>query len=205
MCYNNRDTTFKKDFKMGIFELIATAVALSMDAFAVSICKGISTGKVKFKHMIICGIWFGGFQGLMPLIGYLLGSSFEKYITPVDHWIAFVLLGLLGANMIKEALSKECDECADASLAFPIMLTMALATSIDALAVGITFAILPDVNIWLAVGLIGIITLALSAVGVKVGSVFGAKFKKPAELAGGIVLILIGTKILLEHLGVLVL
>ncbi len=189
---------------MGIFELIATAVALSMDAFAVSVCKGISTGKVKIKHMLICGIWFGGFQGLMPLIGYLLGSSFEKYITPVDHWIAFALLGLLGANMIKEALSKKCDESADASLAIPIMLTMALATSIDALAVGITFAILPDVNIWLAVGLIGVITLVLSAIGVKVGSVFGAKFKKPAELGGGIVLVLIGLKILLEHLGVLV-
>ena len=188
---------------MGLFELIATAVALSMDAFAVSICKGISTGKVKIKHMLICGLWFGGFQALMPLIGYLLGTSFEKYITPVDHWIAFVLLGLLGANMLKEALSKECDECADASLAIPVMLTMALATSIDALAVGITFAILPGVNIWLAIGLIGIITLSLSAVGVKVGSVFGSKYKKPAELAGGVVLILIGTKILLEHLGVL--
>ncbi len=190
---------------MGIIELIATAVALAMDAFAVSVCKGISTGKVRVKHMLICGAWFGGFQGLMPLIGFLLGSSFEKYITPVDHWIAFVLLGLLGANMIKEAISKGEEESADASLAVSIMLTMALATSIDALAVGITFAILPDVNIWLAVGLIGAVTLALSAVGVKVGSVFGAKFKKPAELGGGIVLILIGLKILLEHLNILVL
>ncbi len=190
---------------MGIFELVATAVALSMDAFAVSICKGISTGRVKLKHMLVCGIWFGGFQGLMPLIGYLLGSSFKKYITPVDHWIAFVLLGLLGLNMIKEALFSGEEEAADASLAFPIMLTMALATSIDALAVGIGFAVLPNVNIWIAIGLIGIITCVLSAIGVKVGSVFGAKFKKPAELTGGAVLFLIGLKILLEHLGVLVL
>lgn len=184
---------------MGIFELIATAVALSMDAFAVAICKGLSTGKVKLKHMLITGIWFGGFQALMPLIGYLLGSTFEKYITPIDHWIAFVLLGLLGANMIKEAFSKEAEE-ADSSLCFSVMLTMAIATSIDALAVGITFALLPEVNIWVAIGSIGLITFTLSAIGVKVGSVFGAKHKRLAELAGGVVLIIIGTKILLEHL-----
>lgn len=188
---------------MGIFELLATAVALSMDAFAVAICKGLSTGKVKIKHMVITGAWFGGFQALMPFIGYLLGSAFRKYITPVDHWIAFVLLGLLGANMIKEAFSAE-EECTDSSLGFKVMLLMAIATSIDALAVGITFALLPDVNIWLAVGSIGVITFTLSAIGVKVGSVFGAKNKKYAELAGGIVLILIGAKILLEHLGVLI-
>ncbi len=189
---------------MSIFELFITAVALSMDAFAVAICKGLSTGKVQIKHMVIVGAWFGGFQALMPLIGYLLGSTFADYITPVDHWIAFALLGLLGANMIKEALSG-CDECenTDASLAFRVMLTMAVATSIDALAVGISFAMLPGVNIWIAIGFIGAITFALSAVGVKVGSVFGAKNKKFAELLGGIILILMGTKILLEHLEII--
>lgn len=197
------DINQKKEIKMGTFELIATAIALSMDAFAVAICKGLSTEKVKIKHMLITGAWFGGFQALMPLIGYILGSTFEKYITNIDHWIAFVLLGLLGANMIKEAFSKE-EENADASLCFSVMLTMAIATSIDALAVGITFALLPDVNIWVAIGSIGLITFTLSAIGVKVGSVFGAKHKRFAELAGGVVLIIIGTKILLEHLGVLV-
>ncbi len=188
---------------MGIFELTATAIGLAADAFAVSVCKGISTGKVKFKHMIICGLWFGGFQALMPLLGYFLGSAFERYITAFDHWIAFALLALLGLNMIREALFSKEEECADASLAVPIMLTMALATSIDALAVGITYGLLPNVNIWLAIGLIGIITLALSAAGVKLGSLFGSKFKKPAELGGGIVLVLIGFKILLEHLGII--
>ncbi|MBR5241676.1 MAG: manganese efflux pump [Clostridia bacterium] len=187
---------------MGIFELLATAIALSMDAFAVAICKGLSACKVRPKHMIVTGLWFGGFQALMPLIGYFLGTTFERYITPVDHWIAFLLLGLLGANMIKESFDKE-EACTDASLAVRVMLTMAIATSIDALAVGITFALLPDVKIWLAVGLIGVITFIMSAVGIKAGSVFGAKNKRYAELFGGIVLILIGTKILLEHLGVI--
>jgi len=189
---------------MGTIELIATAIALSMDAFAVAICKGLSTQKVKLKHMLITGAWFGGFQALMPLIGYILGSAFEKHITRFDHWIAFALLGLLGVNMIREAFSKE-EEKADASLSVWVMLTMAIATSIDALAVGITFALLPDVNIWVAIGSIGIITFTLSAIGVKVGSVFGSKYKKVAELGGGIVLIIIGAKILLEHLGILVL
>jgi putative Mn2+ efflux pump MntP len=138
----------------------------------------------------------------MPLIGYLLGNAFESYITSFDHWIAFALLGLLGANMIKESFSAEC-ECSNASFAVGVMFTMAIATSIDALAVGITFALLPDVNIWLAIASIGVITCALSAAGVKIGAVFGAKNKKYAELFGGIVLILIGTKILLEHLGVI--
>ena len=189
---------------MGTLELFITAVALSMDAFAVAICKGLSTCRVRAKHMIAVGLWFGGFQALMPLLGYLLGSTFADYITPVDHWIAFALLALLGANMIKEAFSggDECD-CTDASLAFKVMLTMAVATSIDALAVGISFAMLPDVNIWIAVGFIGVITFTLSAVGVKIGAVFGAKNKKYAELTGGIILILMGTKILLEHLGIL--
>lgn len=184
---------------METIELIFTAIALAMDAFAVAICKGLSTENVKINHTVITGIWFGGFQAMMPLIGYILGSAFEKYITNFDHWIAFVLLGLLGANMIKEAFSKE-EENADASLCFPVMFTMAIATSIDALAVGITFALLPDVNIWSAIGLIGIITFFSSALGVKIGSAFGGKYKKTAELFGGIVLIAIGAKILLEHI-----
>jgi putative Mn2+ efflux pump MntP len=159
-------------------------------------------GSVKAKHMLVTGLWFGGFQALMPLIGYLVGSVFEGYITAFDHWIAFLLLSLIGANMIKEAISGE-EECADASLCWKIMLTMAVATSIDALAVGITFALLPDVNIFFAVVFIGVITFALSAVGVKIGSVFGSKQRKIAEILGGSVLILIGLKILLEHLGVI--
>ena len=187
---------------MTLFELVATAIALSMDAFAVAICKGLSVCRVKPKHMLVTGLWFGGFQALMPLIGYLLGNAFEQYITSFDHWIAFALLALLGANMIKESFSAEC-ECENASLAIGVMFTMAVATSIDALAVGITFALLPDVNIWFAIGAIGVITFSLSALGVKIGSVFGAKNKRYAELFGGIVLILIGTKILLEHLGVI--
>lgn len=193
---------------MGLFELFIIAVGLSMDAFAVAVCKGLSVYKLKPKHMLLTGLWFGGFQGLMPLIGYLLGSTFEKYITPVDHWVAFVLLGIIGANMIKEALSKD-DECecddneSDNPFSAKTMFVMAVATSIDALAVGITFALLPDVNITAAVLFIGVITFALSCVGIKIGNVFGAKFKSKAELAGGIILILMGTKILLEHLGVI--
>lgn len=191
---------------MQIWELILTAVALSMDAFAVAICKGLSLDRVRLKHMAITGAWFGGFQGLMPLIGFFLGSLFASYITAFDHWIAFVLLALIGANMIKESL--DGDVCpADSSFGFKTMLTMAIATSIDALAVGVSFAMVanadPSFNIYLAVASIGIITFLLSAVGVKVGSIFGAKYKSKAELAGGIVLCLMGLKILLEHLGVL--
>ena len=192
-------TVFVKDLFMSALELVITAVALAMDAFAVAVCKGLSLCRVKLKHMLITGIWFGGFQALMPLIGFLLGSTFEKYITPVDHWIAFALLGVLGVNMIKEAFSAE-EKC-DASLDFKVMLTMAVATSIDALAVGITYALLPGINIFIAIGSIGVITFLLSAVGVKIGSIFGAKNKKYAELLGGVVLVLMGTKILLEHLG----
>ena len=187
---------------MGTWELITTAIALSMDAFAVAICKGLATDKAKIKHMLIVGLWFGGFQALMPLIGYLVGSSFAVYIEGFDHWIAFGLLALIGANMLKEAFSK-CEECTDASLAIPVMLTMALATSIDALAVGVGFAVVGNINIVLAVGSIGIITMLLSAVGVKIGNIFGARYKSVAEGAGGVILILIGLKILLEHLGVL--
>ena len=177
---------------------IALAIALAMDAFAVSICKGLATGKVRIKHMVIAGVWFGGFQALMPLIGYFLGKAFEKYITSLDHWIAFILLALIGAMMIKESFEK--DEEADGSLSPKTMVVMAIATSIDALAIGISFGVLPDVNITLAVALIGIITLALCMVGVKVGNIFGAKYKSKAEFAGGIILVLLGTKILIEHL-----
>ena len=186
---------------MGTLELITTALALAMDAFAVAICKGLATDKVKLRHMAVVGLWFGGFQGLMPLIGYLVGSSFASYIESFDHWIAFALLGFIGAHMLIEAFSKEEEE-SDSSLAFGVMLTMAIATSIDALAVGVSFAALGNVDIVLAVALIGAITFALSALGVKIGNVFGAKYKSVAEGAGGAVLILIGLKILLEHLGV---
>ena len=185
---------------MGLLELFLIAVGLSMDAFAVSVCKGLSERQLKAKHYLIIGAWFGGFQALMPAVGYLLGSTFEQYITAVDHWIAFVLLCFIGGNMIREALSKD-EEKLDASFSFKTMLL--LATSIDALAVGITFALLPDVNIAAAVLFIGATTFILSAIGLKVGNVFGTKYKSKAELAGGIILILIGTKILLEHLGVI--
>ena len=187
---------------MDLLSLLLLAVGLSMDAFAVSVCKGLAVGKVKAKHMCVVGAWFGGFQALMPTIGYLLGTKFEKYITAVDHWIAFVLLLLIGANMIREALSKSEPEEADASLSFKTMLLMAVATSIDALAVGITFAFL-QVRIVPAALTIGATTFVISAIGVKVGSVFGLRYKKRAEIAGGVILCLLGVKILLEHLGVL--
>lgn len=186
---------------MSIWELLITAVALSMDAFAVSICKGLSAGKPKTKHYFIIGAWFGGFQALMPTLGYLLGSAFEKYITSIDHWVAFVLLGLIGANMIKEGCSKE-EEDVNSSFAFKTMFLLAVATSIDALAVGVTYALLPGINIVAAVLSIGVITFCLSAAGLKIGSVFGLKFKSKAEIAGGVILVLMGIKILLEHLGV---
>lgn len=186
---------------MGIIELLLLAIGLSMDAFAVSICKGLSIEKINFKHMCIVGLWFGGFQALMPTIGYLLGSTFEKYITAVDHWAAFVLLCIIGANMIKESFSKENDKT-NASLGFKIMFSMAVATSIDALAVGITFALLPDINLPIAVLLIGCTTFLLSAAGLKIGNVFGARYKSKAEFVGGFILILLGFKILLEHLGI---
>ena len=186
---------------MGLLELFILAVGLSMDAFAVSICKGLATEKIHIKHSLITGAWFGGFQALMPLVGFLLGTSFEKYVTKIDHWIAFILLGAIGANMIKEAFSKE-DAETDASFGFKTMLVMAVATSIDALAVGISLALLPDINIFAAVIFIGITTFIFSACGVKIGNVFGEKYKSKAELLGGAILILLGLKILLEHLGI---
>ena len=190
-----------EDKCMNLFSLFLIAVGLSMDAFAVSICKGLAMQKITIKKALIVGLWFGGFQALMPAIGYLLGSQFESYITNIDHWIAFVLLFIIGANMIKEALSKEEEPTSD-SLAFKEMLLLALATSIDALAVGVTFAFL-KVQIVPAVLFIGVITFTLSALGVKIGNIFGCRYKSKAELAGGIILILMGCKILLEHLGFL--
>lgn len=197
---------------MGFLELFLLAIGLSMDAFAVSVCKGLAMQKVTFRNAAICGVWFGGFQALMPFIGYLLGSGFEKYINAVAPWIAFVLLALIGGNMIREALSKD-DEEEETSAALDVktMFLMAVATSIDALAVGITFACVPVeiiaasqlVNTLVAVCLIGATTFVLSCAGVKAGSVFGSRYKSKAEFVGGAILILIGVKILLEHLGVL--
>ena len=187
---------------MSIWELFLIAVGLSMDAFAVSVCKGLSTYQLKPKHYLCVGLWFGGFQALMPTVGWLLGSAFEKYITAFDHWIAFILLVLIGGNMIREGFSKE-EEQADDSFSFKSMLVLAIATSIDALAVGISFAVLPDVNIGAAVALIGATTFLLSALGLLIGHIFGARFKNKAEIAGGVILVLIGLKILLEHLGVI--
>lgn len=187
---------------MGIVELFILAVGLSMDAFAVSICKGLAMEKCNFRKAAICGIWFGGFQALMPLIGYLVGYQFKDYITSIDHWIAFVLLVLIGANMIKESFSKEEEET-DNSLGVKTMFLMAVATSIDALAVGVTFAFLPNTNIIAAVLFIGVVTFLLSTVGAKLGNIFGSRYKSKAEFAGGLILVLLGIKILLEHLGIL--
>lgn len=189
---------------MSLFELFLIAVGLSMDAFAVAICKGLATGRVKLGQMVIVGLWFGIFQALMPLIGYLLGVNFSTLIQSVDHWIAFILLGLIGANMIREAVGgdEECFNEEDSSYSIRAMLPLAIATSIDALAVGVSFAFL-SVDIVPAVSFIGVCTFILSAFGVKIGSVFGLRFKKKAEIAGGVILILMGAKILLEHLGLI--
>ena len=187
--------------QMDIWTLFILAVGVSMDAFAVSICKGLAMQKVKVRHAVTAGVWFGGFQALMPVIGYFLGIQFQGYITAYDHWIAFGVLLIIGGNMIKEALSNE-EECADASMAFGKMLVLAIATSIDALALGVTFAFL-QVDIWNAVAFIGVVTFSFSVAGIKIGNVFGAKYKSKAEFAGGLILILLGVKILLEHLGIL--
>lgn len=189
---------------MSILELFLIAVGLSMDAFAVSVCKGLATQQLRWRHYLIIGAWFGGFQALMPSFGYLLGSTFESYITAVDHWVAFFLLCLIGGSMVKEALSKDGESGVDnSSFAFRNMLLLAVATSIDALAVGVTFALLPGVSIVAAVSFIGATTFLLSAAGLKAGNVFGLRYKSRAELTGGIILILMGGKILLEHLGIL--
>lgn len=186
---------------MTLLELFILAVGLSMDAFAVAVCKGLAIGKIQWKHVVIVGLWFGGFQALMPLIGWFLGSSFAEYIAAVDHWIAMILLVLIGANMVRESLDKD-PEHVNPSLGVRTMFVMAVATSIDALAVGVTFAFL-EVRILPAVTFIGVVTFLLSALGVKIGSIFGTKYKSKAELTGGVILILLGIKILLEHLGYL--
>lgn len=182
---------------MEIWELFLVAVSLSMDAFAVSVCKGLSVKKLRPRHCATAGLYFGGFQALMPLLGWLLGRQFESLIKSIDHWIAFVLLALIGANMIREALGDEED--VNDSFSFKTMLPLAVATSIDALAVGVTFAFL-EVQILPAILLIGCTTFALSAAGVKIGNVFGSGFQSKAEIAGGVILILLGIKILIEHL-----
>lgn len=185
---------------MSIIDLFILAIGLSMDAMAVSICKGLSVQKLKFHHALITGLYFGGFQAAMPLLGYFLGRQFSSYIESIDHWIAFILLALIGGNMIKESFGKE-EEC-NCSFCPKAMIPMAIATSIDALAVGVTFAFL-NVSIIPAVSLIGVITFSLSAVGVYIGHLFGSRFKAKAERIGGIVLILMGLRILLEHLEIL--
>ena len=189
---------------MGIVELLLLAVGLSMDACAVSICKGLGMKKATLKEGAICGTWFGGFQALMPLIGFFLGSLFAEAIETVDHWIAFGLLGIIGINMLREAFEKSdgCN-CEEADLSVKNMFIMAVATSIDALAVGISLAMAGDVNIFAAIALIGVITFVMSCIGVKVGNIFGSRFEKKAQAAGGIILILLGLKILLEHFGVI--
>ena len=192
---------------MGIGELLLLAVGVSMDAFAVSICKGLAMKKATLKAGLTCGVWFGGFQALMPTIGFFLGTLFADAISAVDHWVAFVLLAVIGGNMLKEAFGKEeecccCDE-QNADMSPKTMFVMAVATSIDALAVGISLAMAGNVNIWLAAAFIGICTCAFSACGVKIGNVFGSRYEKKAQIAGGAILVLLGLKILLEHLGIL--
>ena len=198
---------------MGIAELLVLAIGLSMDAFAVSVCKGLETKKITIKQMVLAGLWFGGFQALMPAIGYFLGQAFAGAIKKYDHWVAFALLAFIGINMFKEAFSDEsADEgnadknsgevCSKNCFGVKTMFIMAVATSIDALAVGVTFAFL-KVNIVSAVSFIGVITFVFSFAGVKIGNIFGAKYEKKAQMTGGIILILIGLKILLEHLGVI--
>ena len=186
---------------MSLIELFLIAVGLSMDAFAVAVCKGLAMPKMSWKGAAIVGLYFGGFQALMPFLGYLLGAGFKDAISAYDHWVAFILLALIGGNMIRESREGE-EESLDASLSFRSMVLLAIATSIDALAVGVTLAFL-DVPILSSVCFIGVVTFCLSLVGVKAGNVFGCKYKSKAEFVGGLVLILIGLKILLEHMGVI--
>lgn len=185
---------------MTLFDLILIAISLSMDAFAVSICKGLSVRKVSFRHALICGVWFGGFQGLMPALGYFLGDRFSTLLTRFGPWVAFILLAIIGANMVKESFGE--DESLDDDYSPKAMLPLAVATSIDAFAVGVGFAAV-QVQILPAVTLIGCITCVLSGIGVKVGAIFGDKYRAPAERLGGIVLIFIGLKTLLSGLGIL--
>lgn len=191
---------------MSFVELFLIAVGLAMDAFAVSICKGLQMKKINYRHGAVIALFFGVFQGVMPLLGWFLGSSFGSYITRADHWVAFVLLAFIGGKMIYEALhgddDEEMSEGGD-TLDIKELLILSVATSIDALAVGITFALLPDTNIWVSITAIALVTFVLSLVGVVIGNRFGTKYKNKAELFGGVILVLIGLKILLEHLGIL--
>lgn len=187
---------------MSIWELVVLAVGLAMDAFAVSVCKGLSIRKLRASQTVIVGAWFGAFQALMPLAGWMLGRAFAEFVAAVDHWVAFVLLGVIGGNMVWEGIHSGGEHECDASLGIGSMLTLAVATSIDALAVGITFALV-KVDIVAAVGIIGAVTFVLSALGVKIGNLFGSRFKGKAEVFGGAVLFLIGMKILLEHLSII--
>ena len=182
---------------MNIIELLIIAVGLSMDAFAVSIGKGLSLRSIRLRHVLSVGLWFGGFQALMPLIGYLLGSSFSSFISDFDHWVAFFLLGIIGCNMIRDSFAGD-EEKHDDDFSLRVMLMLAIATSIDALAVGVSFAFL-CVDLWLAVTVIGITTFLFSAIGLKIGNVFGNKYKSKAEFTGGVVLVLMGVKILVDH------
>ena len=186
---------------MGILEIILVSIGLAMDAFAVSVCKGLSMKKMEWKKAAIIGIWFGFFQGLMPAIGYFLGNNYKYLITSIDHWIIFALLSFIGMKMIKESFCNCSEENINDCIDFKTMIILAIATSIDALAVGITFAFL-ETNIIISAFLIGIITCILSIIGVKIGNKFGDKYESKAELAGGIILVFIGIKILLEHLNV---
>lgn len=192
---------------MNLLELLILAIGLSMDAFAVAVCKGLSFRRITARHLLTVGLYFGIFQAGMPLIGYIMGIQFSDKIASIDHWIAFGLLGIIGLHMIRESLSKEeeacCEEKKESALGFKSMAVLAVATSIDALAVGITFAFL-KVNIIPAVSFIGLVTFTLSVIGVLIGNLFGARFKSKAEMAGGIILVCLGVKILLQHLGILV-
>ncbi len=192
---------------MGLGELLVLAVGVSMDAMAVSICKGLAMKKATLKEGLTCGLWFGGFQALMPTIGFFLGALFAGAIEAFDHWVAFILLAIIGINMLKEAFEKKdgccCEDEQNADLSVKTMFVMAVATSIDALAVGVSLAMAGDVNIFLAVIFIGIMTCLLSTLGVKIGNVFGSRFEKSAQIAGGVILVVLGLKILLEHLGIL--
>lgn len=194
---------FFLEVDMSTIEIVLVGVSLAMDAFAVSTCKGLSMPKINYKHALIIALFFGVFQAVMPLIGWLLGSAFEKYITTFDHWIAFALLLILGIKALVDAIrDKDDDKNKEYKLDFKELTVLAIATSIDALAVGVTFAFL-QVSLALSVSLIGVITFVLCLIGVMIGNKFGSKWKKPASIAGGVVLILMGVKILLEHLGVI--
>ncbi len=190
---------------MGFAELFVLAIGVSMDAFAVSICKGLAMQRATLGGCLTVGGWFGGFQALMPLIGFYLGTLFAGAIEAFDHWVAFGLLGILGVNMLKEAFTGDCEDCeqTSADLSVKTMFVMAVATSIDALAVGISLAMAGGVNIWLSILLIGLTTFTTSAIGVRIGNIFGSAFEKKAQMAGGIILVILGLKILLEHLGLL--